>query len=483
VQVTGKLAELYARALQQPSALGSIPDHAQVPASHALHAWLSQVIVAVVASPESQAVASVVQQLQESQLLQHLGPGMDAAAARLTAAVAALTAATVTTDSSSSSTTSTSSTQHDIIQQQLSCCEIEAECCLIELQNLYMASGTLAPKGTSKLSPALPVAPSLIRLILTTFQSYSKLQQQLQQLQQQEQPGSVKLPKLDTNLKPLRGVARSLAKMVGGSSPEKLLQTYPDAAELLLLPEFASCLAILVVVTALGCGISSDGGAAACEPASTPSSSSSSGGPGIGSSAPGWLPNASWRQQQQAGGGDSSSSSGLRLDSLTPLSYSLLDLLGISKETALHIAGLEKAEGHATLPQLQALAVNYSNLLTYQVSCCQLHCTAQYRPAHCQWYLFTVYMNCSICSGESTSPHQCALRYGMQCSGPSTSQHGHVPSYCRPHGEDMLTTAASLGVPSSTDAECLAFQHHLQESLCPLTLSLFTHSLAAMFTA
>jgi hypothetical protein len=165
--------------------------------------------------------------------------------------------------------------------------------------------------------------------------------------------------------------------MVGSSNPARLLQAHPNAQELLLLPEFASCLAILVVVTALGCEThtSSDGGASGCEPTATPgSSSSSSSGPRVGSSAVAYLPGAGQQQQQQqqqqeeAGGGSSGGSSGARLDSLTPLSCSLFDVLGITKETALYIAGLEKSEGHATLSKLQALVVGYSNLLMYQVS-------------------------------------------------------------------------------------------------------------------
>jgi hypothetical protein len=185
MQVTVKLAALYAKAVQQQSAPRTIQEHVQVLTCRALNMWLGQVMVAVLASPESHAVASVVQQLQESQLLQQMAAGMDAAAARLTAAVAALTAATAITDSTNSSSSSSTAmnphVQLDIIQQQLSYSAVQFESCLIELQNVYMVSCTLSPTGTFKLSAALPAAPAAVRLILTTFQSYSKLQQLLQQ--------------------------------------------------------------------------------------------------------------------------------------------------------------------------------------------------------------------------------------------------------------------------------------------------------------
>jgi hypothetical protein len=95
--VTAKLAALFTKVLQQPDA----PKHALPVAYAVLNTWLVGAVATMQASPGSRAAAAVRQHLQESQLLQHLGPAMDAAAARLTAAVAALAAATAADSSSS----------------------------------------------------------------------------------------------------------------------------------------------------------------------------------------------------------------------------------------------------------------------------------------------------------------------------------------------------------------------------------------------
>src|SRR5690349_7715715 len=97
MQVTGKLARLCVQALQQPLEKGVTLSIA----CGALNAWLEKAAAPMRASPGSRAAAAVRQQLQESGLLQHLGPGMDAAAARLTAAVDKLAAALAPSSGSS----------------------------------------------------------------------------------------------------------------------------------------------------------------------------------------------------------------------------------------------------------------------------------------------------------------------------------------------------------------------------------------------
>lgn len=74
IQVTGKIAALCVRCLQQPEPLGVALGMAFA----ALDVWLTKAVTAIAASPASQAAAAVRQQLQDSGLLQHLGAGMDA---------------------------------------------------------------------------------------------------------------------------------------------------------------------------------------------------------------------------------------------------------------------------------------------------------------------------------------------------------------------------------------------------------------------
>jgi hypothetical protein len=73
MQITAKLAALYVQVLRQPDP----PEYALLLTYAVLTAWLVRAVAAIEASPGSRATAAVVQQLQDSQLLQHLGPAMD----------------------------------------------------------------------------------------------------------------------------------------------------------------------------------------------------------------------------------------------------------------------------------------------------------------------------------------------------------------------------------------------------------------------
>jgi hypothetical protein len=184
----------------------------------------------------------------------------------------------------------------------------------------------------------------------------------LQQLQQQP----VISKALSTGLLAFQTLAAAFDGEVAA-----ILQSCPAANELLLMPEFASCLAIMVVVTFLELDVSDHGrtGAAATQAASSSRGStdgvgSSSGSDLVGSGTGDPLPRAG-RQPPlppQAGG------SGVRLDSLTPLSCGLFEILGVTKETVQQAAGASKTLGLTTEGQLYGLLVCYTSLIEYQVS-------------------------------------------------------------------------------------------------------------------
>jgi hypothetical protein len=383
------------KAVQQLEAPGHVSTQSLV--CNALTTWLDKAVDAAAASPESRAVAMVQQQLQESQLLQHMGPGMDAAAARLTASLATLAAladtAAVPSHSSSSRADATTTAQQ-AIQDQLAYCFLEAEGCCFELQTFFKTACLLSPATLFSLAAALPAAPAAVKLCLTCFQacdSYTQLQQQLQPVRADRSQ-----PHFD--LRSMCSVTGALTAAVERNTPDMLLAC-PDTRKLLLMPEFASCIAVLAVAAALGQDSSKSGGPTG--PAATPGSSSS--GHGAGSSTGGHLPGAGrrrQRQQQEADGSSSSTGSG-RLGSLTPLSCSVLDMLGVTKETVLQVAMLEASEGSAALPRLSALTAACTDMLAYQVSgsakhTVNLHTACCLRTdALCLWQLLGLLRHCA----------------------------------------------------------------------------------------
>jgi hypothetical protein len=124
LQVTHKLAALLIQAYQQPGTISQVP----LLASFLVGFWIETAYVAINASPGSRAATSVRQQLQDSQLLQHMASCMDAAAALLTAAAAAAVAAAAA--NSGGSTLGAAGTLQDRISfQRLGCFVNTATCC------------------------------------------------------------------------------------------------------------------------------------------------------------------------------------------------------------------------------------------------------------------------------------------------------------------------------------------------------------------
>jgi hypothetical protein len=285
---------------------------------------------------------------------------MVAAAAKLTAAVAALQATAATTSSSTSGSADapvSPTTEQDSIQKQTSKLEVADRQCGLLLMAFEVTSTALSPAAYFTPELAVAAAPAAMRLILTGFQACSKLQQLWQQKKAQL---PLQVGKLGTILGSFIFSAGSLGLTMPGAVYDGTLQSSPAGTQLLLNPDFVSCLAIMLVVTVLGMDTSmrsaAGNGAAATAAASSSrssSSSSSSSAPGVGSST-----------------GSSSSSSGVRLDSLTPLSCGLFDILGVGKETVLQAAKVAKSAGLATLPKMCTLASCYHSVSWLQVSAC-----------------------------------------------------------------------------------------------------------------
>jgi hypothetical protein len=369
MQVTAKLAGVCVQALELPC--NSPSDeirHTPIMAFTSLNLWLDTAVATMRGSLGSRAAAAVRQQLQDSGLLQHLGPAMDAAAARLTAAVAALAAAS--SGSSGTSTALPSTTQRDSMQLLVSCVEKADKLCGLLLEACQLTSSVLSQQARFSFEPALAAAPAAMRLILTGFQACSKLQLLWQQNRQLLPPLVCKVAAFGSSfLRRFCCIGLVLPVVVFNDS----LQSSPAGRALLLSPDYVSCLAIVLAVTVLGLWLdagSDDGRAGATAPAARSSSA-----PGVGSST-----GARRRQQQQQAGGSngSGSSSGnggrvrcsLRLDSVAPLSCSLFDTLGVTKETVLQAARLAKAERLASVREVESLAMVYGCVLQYQVSWC-----------------------------------------------------------------------------------------------------------------
>lgn len=148
------------------------------------------------------------------------------------------------------------------------------------------------------------------------------------------------------------GIILSLAEGVEDHAPDAL-QEYPAESVVVQMPRFLSCLAIVLVATVLRLGASSDDGSVA---AAMPAASTSS---------------AHMRQQQQEAGNSSSRgvlSSGAWLESLTPLSCNVFDVLGVTKETVLQLAWLIKPTDITRTLSLPTLVSAYKCVLKYQVS-------------------------------------------------------------------------------------------------------------------
>jgi hypothetical protein len=150
-----------------------------------------------------------------------------------------------------------------------------------------------------------------------------------------------------------------------GTDVSSTLQACPAAREVLLLPELLSCLALMLVATVLGLVTSTVGmGRHATIPATGSSSSSSRNEDSSSNSGN----NLSGSSGSSSSSGSNCFSNGVWLDSLTPLSCSLFDILGVSKETVLQLARLAKAEKLTELREMDVWAAVLANVYKYQVS-------------------------------------------------------------------------------------------------------------------
>ena len=350
MQVTKKLAALCLQALQQQqqqqqqqhsSAAGDLT----AVALNALNVWLSKASDIMRASPQSHAAASVRQQLQDTALLQHLAPAMDAAAAQLTTAVAALEAAAADHCrrggvSATTAVPAAAFTTVDDLIWLFPTRNADTNCAML-LSTFRQASLVLSPLLPTEtyvriqvIQPAAPAAVQLIQSVLRAQGRLSQLSQQqlLPQAVQEfcSEPGKALIM--------VSEVMTVLASALKGDVP-RMLQSCPAADTLLLMPEFAACLTImsLVALIALDTTTSSS---------SSSSSSNSSTGRGVHRSTGSRRRDPSRQQRQQASltergsdGGSSDLGIGVRMDCLTPLSRSLFDLLG----KVLRVMGLGNA--------------------------------------------------------------------------------------------------------------------------------------------
>ena len=378
MQVTAKLTALAINTLQLPD----VPHLSKVFTCTVLNVWLGIAMHAMQASPGSRAAATVRQQLQESQLLQHLGPAMDAAAVRLTEAVTGLVATAGSSSNSSNSYGSkgvSATTQHDSIQERMSRVEKADIYCGLLLQLFHRASSAGSQQVRFCAALALPAAPAAMRLTLTGFQVCSRLQQLWQQNKELGalQHGSFAAVGSSFVCKN-RWLAFQLVPELAGEVSDNMLQTRPAARELLSSPDLVFCLTIVLLVVVLGLDTSDEVNGTA-DSSSAISSSNSMSRPSVGSSTYRHSRGTGAQQQEQqqqvwqgssardgcGGGGRGCSSRGVLLGSLTPLSCGLFDMLGVSKETVQEAAGLLKCQGVA---YMNTVASGYLRVLQYQVS-------------------------------------------------------------------------------------------------------------------
>jgi hypothetical protein len=352
----------------------------------ALNAWLGAAMQSMQASPASRAAATVRQQLVSSQVLEHLGPGMETTADELREAVDVLSFYTAKAAAAAAAAADTATPDIDLLSEVVQVIDTTEMCCSDLLSTFTMVNGILATDGRLFSTAAWPAAPAAVRLSRIVILCRSKVQTLRHQQPLGDLFDSIEIQPEGAMRSVLR-VLFLLAFEVIESKPvvraEQLLESPSGAAALLLLPEFASCLAMVLLVAVLGldtCGTGAAAFAATCS---------------VGSSSGQRTSHTSRRQQLQeragsgsnggggGGGGGSNSSSveggdsssgldnGVRLDSLTPLSCSLFDLLGITREAAMEAAVVAKPLGLTALPVLTAWVKAYQTVTKHQVSSIQ----------------------------------------------------------------------------------------------------------------
>ena len=259
------------------------------------------------------------------------------------------------------------------------------------------------------LGAALPAAPAAVRLILTTFQTCSRL---LQLAGREDSPTPVQLLVADAGC--LASCAATLgigyisvlnlSNIVGELSTQDTLQFLPGARELLLCPELVPCLAITVLVAVLGfdTGVHGSAGSGAAASgagasSSTPGGTSEAGSSGVqastrqgisqqqvpasaAESAAGCsaelqaevLPHYGSSTSTGTPGADGTSSSGrldngVNLNSLTPLSCGLFGLLEVDHSLLLTTVRGAKTTTHATWGVNNSIAA-FNTVVAHQVS-------------------------------------------------------------------------------------------------------------------
>lgn len=226
------------------------------------------------------------------------------------------------------------------------------------LKIFWFVSNLLSPADDVNIHAMLPAAPAAMRFVFKGFQCRSRVQQLRQRLQQgQRGDGALFISSCPR-------MAYNAMRILALDGASLALRSLPGTGGLLLSPELLSCLALMLVVSALGLDTGSADGIG--RNLSTSSSS------GVRSSMHPQHPSTREQQQQDSGSSSGGRADGLRdvvqLDRLTPLSCSLFDMLGVSKETALQTAGLARSRGLTTLEVLTVVMSRYSNVLEHQVS-------------------------------------------------------------------------------------------------------------------
>jgi hypothetical protein len=353
LQVTKRLAALYAKAMQQADATSRLP----LMACCALEMWLNSVKHLAQGSNVSSVAASVQRQLHDSNLMQHLEAGMKVAVAQLTAAVSAVAAAAASTRTSGSTLVPNQARQ--VRTQQLAM-SVTVEDSVIGycscLLNCFFRSGCMLGPAAGELvniQRILPAAPAAARLILSLFQTHSQLQQL--------QPGGGNISELVKALRMTPEVVGILSTAVVYAAPGTL-QSDSTANELLQSPEFLSCLAVMVVVTVLGLDTSCADGAST-QTGPMPAHGSNKGM----QSRTGLQDNSAQQAEETASSNCSGVINGMRLDSLTALSRSWFDIQGISVETILQTALLVKSDKSTSLTTARILVTCYRSVLEHQV--------------------------------------------------------------------------------------------------------------------
>ena len=374
-QVLQHLAALCIEASQQKAAL-----QCRHPVVNALAVWLYKAMHTCRASPTSRLAASLRQQLQGSGLLQHMAAMLNGSADDLTAATAAACG-----ESGLSSSISSSSTAARRVATKLqdTLTHVTRLLCVY-----HRACQVIAPTASFSLAAGLPAAPAAVRAVLTTFKTCSRVQQLAAR---DSTPAPVLLLAADAvfwdDSSEFLSVAfravTDLAQAVQHHSTDQSLHSLPGVQELLLCPELVPCLAVAILVEALGLvtlvkdkraeDVCSSGRGAA----SSSSSSSSSQMPAAQGAAqqPAAAAAASSAGCHQTSSSSQISSSsvglgiGLSQDGLTPLSCGLFGLLGVDQGVLVHCARDFTDDWNSPFPLtcLETVKV-YCDVQAYQVS-------------------------------------------------------------------------------------------------------------------